>query len=66
METSRRMFVLGAAATAASAQSGAGGLTAKDVIERIQKNVGVPWRDQTVDTIKSGTPATPSKALRPP
>ncbi len=63
METSRRMFVLSAAATAASAQSGAGGLTAKDVIERIQKNVGVPWRDQTVDTIKSGAPATPVKGI---
>ncbi len=63
METSRRMFVLGAAATVASAQNGAGGLTAKDVIERIQKNVGIPWRDQTVDTIKSGTPATPVRGI---
>src|SRR5579864_1619246 len=53
MQTSRRAFVMAAAAaTAARAQD----LTAKDVIERIQKNVGVPWRDQTVDTIKSGSP----------
>ena len=58
MESSRRTFVFGAAAAAATAQSGSGGLTAKDVIERIQKNVGVPWREQTVDTIKSGSPGT--------
>jgi putative NIF3 family GTP cyclohydrolase 1 type 2 len=63
METSRRTFVLGAAAATAAAQNAAGALTAKDVIERIQKNVGVPWRDQTVDTIKAGTPATPVKGL---
>jgi putative NIF3 family GTP cyclohydrolase 1 type 2 len=58
MDTSRRTFVLSAAAGAASAQTQGSGLTAKDVIERIQKNVGVPWRDQTVDTIKSGSPGT--------
>src|SRR5262249_23524688 len=28
------------------------GLTARQVIERIQKNVGVPWRSETVDTFK--------------
>lgn len=26
------------------------GITARQVIERIQKNVGVPWRAETVDT----------------
>jgi putative NIF3 family GTP cyclohydrolase 1 type 2 len=35
------------------------GLTARQVIERIQKNVGVPWRTQTVDTFKAGNPDTP-------
>jgi putative NIF3 family GTP cyclohydrolase 1 type 2 len=63
MGTSRRGFVLGAAAATAAAQSAAGALTAKDVIERIQKNVGVPWRDQTVDTIKAGSPGTPVKGI---
>jgi putative NIF3 family GTP cyclohydrolase 1 type 2 len=29
------------------------------VIERIQKNVGVSWRSQTVDTFKAGDPDTP-------
>lgn len=33
--------------------------TAAQLIERIQKNVGVPWRSETVDTIKAGDPATP-------
>jgi putative NIF3 family GTP cyclohydrolase 1 type 2 len=30
------------------------GLTAAQIVERIQKNVGVPWRTQTVDTFKAG------------
>jgi putative NIF3 family GTP cyclohydrolase 1 type 2 len=34
-------------------------LTARQVIERIQKNVGVPWRTETVDTFKAGKPDTP-------
>jgi putative NIF3 family GTP cyclohydrolase 1 type 2 len=55
MQTSRRVFVL---STAAAAAARADDLTAKDVIERIQKNVGVAWRDPTVDTIKSGAPGT--------
>jgi putative NIF3 family GTP cyclohydrolase 1 type 2 len=54
MQASRRTFLLASAASAASAQT----LTAKDVIDRIQKNVGVPWREPTVDTIKSGSAAT--------
>jgi hypothetical protein len=35
-------------------------MTAGDVVERIRKNVGVPWRDTTYrDTFKAGGPATP-------
>jgi len=34
-------------------------LTARQVIERIQKNVGVPWASETVDTFKAGNPETP-------
>lgn len=34
-------------------------LTAKQVIERIQQHVGVAWRSETVDTIKSGDPNVP-------
>ena len=33
-------------------------LTAREVIERIQKNVGVAWHTPTVDTFKAGDPAT--------
>jgi putative NIF3 family GTP cyclohydrolase 1 type 2 len=33
--------------------------TAKEIIERIKTQVGVPWREQTVDTIKAGDPDTP-------
>jgi len=63
-DISRRRFALGAtAASAALAQNSPASLTAADVIQRIQKNVGVPWRDQTVDTIKSGTPSTPVRGV---
>lgn len=30
--------------------------TARQIIERIQKNVGVPWTTPTVDTFKAGSP----------
>jgi putative NIF3 family GTP cyclohydrolase 1 type 2 len=33
-------------------------MTARQVIERIQKNVGVPWSGDTVDTFKAGDPDT--------
>ena len=33
-------------------------LTARQVIERIQKSVGVPWHAKTVDTFKAGNPDT--------
>lgn len=56
---SRRNFTLSAAvATSALGNPQAPALTAKEVIERIRKNVGVAWREPTVDTIKSGSPET--------
>ena len=34
-------------------------MTAGDIVERIKKNLGVPWRDTTYrDTFKSGGPDT--------
>lgn len=33
--------------------------TASEIIEQIKANVGVPWREETVDTIKAGDPETP-------
>lgn len=55
IEISRRGFVLGLAATAASAQIAKTELTAAQIIDRIKRNVGVPWREQTVDRIIAGT-----------
>ena len=56
------MVVAGVAAgQAARAQSGL--LTARQVIERIQQHVGVPWRAQTVDTFKAGNPDTSVKGI---
>jgi len=41
------------------AAAGAPPITARQVIERIQKNVGIPWQAETVDTFKAGDPDTP-------
>jgi putative NIF3 family GTP cyclohydrolase 1 type 2 len=42
--------------SAASAQERA--LTARELIQRIQEHVGVPWQKETVDTFKAGDPDT--------
>ena len=34
-------------------------ITARQVVEEIQKHVGVPWSQQTVDTFKAGNPDAP-------
>ena len=44
-------------ATAASARDQP--LTAREVVARIQQQVGVPWQSDTVDTFKAGDPDTP-------
>ncbi len=33
--------------------------TAREIVDRIQKNVGVPWTTPTVDTFKAGNPDEP-------
>ena len=33
--------------------------TAGELLDRVKKNTGVPWREQTVDTIKQGSRDTP-------
>jgi putative NIF3 family GTP cyclohydrolase 1 type 2 len=38
-------------------------LTAREVIERIQRQVGVPWQRDTVDTLKSGDPDAPVSGI---
>src|SRR4051794_16001717 len=55
----RRFLLASASASTLMAAPQQGTLTARAVIERIQKQVGVPWRAQTVDTIKAGSPETP-------
>ena len=52
-----RIIVIALLSIPAVAQNNS--LTARQVTERIQKNVGVPWRTQTVDTFKAGNPDTP-------
>jgi putative NIF3 family GTP cyclohydrolase 1 type 2 len=51
-----RIFVVAVLIVPALAQNSA--LTARQVIERIQKRVGVPWNADTVDTFKAGDPDT--------
>jgi putative NIF3 family GTP cyclohydrolase 1 type 2 len=38
-------------------------MTAQQIIDRIQKNVGVPWTTPTVDTFKAGDPDTPVSGI---
>jgi putative NIF3 family GTP cyclohydrolase 1 type 2 len=54
---SRRSFLSTGAAAAVTTYAAAQAvpLTARQAIERIQKNVGVPWREQTVDNFKDGS-----------
>jgi putative NIF3 family GTP cyclohydrolase 1 type 2 len=53
----RILITIFGACSVVSGQDG-GGLTARQVIERIQSHVGVPWRAETVDTFKAGDPDT--------
>ena len=46
-------------ALAISAQAATATLTARQVIERIQSHVGIPWNSDTVATFKAGNPDTP-------
>lgn len=57
----RRQFAQAVTAGLAlgTASQSATTLTAAQVIARIKENVGVPWRSETVDTIKAGSPDTP-------
>ena len=61
MDTTRRALLLGAAAGTAMARPAV--LTAGEVVERIRKNVGVPWRAETVDTFKAGSADTPVRGV---
>jgi putative NIF3 family GTP cyclohydrolase 1 type 2 len=58
---SRRVFLITAGAAGLLAADSP--LTVGQAIERIQKNLGVPWRTPTVDTLKAGTPDTPVQGI---
>ena len=58
---SRRGFLITAGAAGLLAADSP--LTVGQVVERIQKNLGVPWRTPTVDTLKAGTPDTPVQGI---
>lgn len=47
----------------AAALPAAEAITARQVVERIQKQSGVTWRTPTVDTFKAGDPDTPVKGI---
>jgi putative NIF3 family GTP cyclohydrolase 1 type 2 len=63
-EISRRKFValtatsIAAAPLALRASALGGAVTAQHVVDRIQKNLGIDWKPDTVDTFKAGDPAT--------
>src|SRR5678815_5880565 len=66
MDFTRRQFLVVTGIgihSAANAMPLREGITAGQVIERIQKNVGVPWRTETVDTFKIGNPDTVVKGI---
>lgn len=62
----RNMMLVGvgmAAAHGAAPQGRPATLTAGDIVGRIQKMVGIPWRKQTVDNIVAGGPDTPVSGI---
>jgi putative NIF3 family GTP cyclohydrolase 1 type 2 len=60
-DVSRRQFILGTATGLLSGRVSRAhrpDLTAQQVVDRIQANLGAPWRDTTIDGFKAGDPAT--------
>ena len=65
-DMTRREFVAsGAGAVLLGTVAGArqSALTPKRVVERIQSNLGVTWRTETVDTFKAGNPDTTVRGI---
>ncbi len=63
----RRNFVASGSAFlsafALSQTSPASALTAGEVISRMKQNLGVPWREKTVDNLLTGSPDTPVRGI---
>ena len=65
-DMTRREFVAASAGTVLGGAVGAGQqsvLTPRRVVERIQANLGVTWRTETVDTFKAGNPDTAVRGI---
>ena len=60
MAISRRQFaqLTGGSVLPRPADGATAPLTAQQVVEHIQKNLGVPWQTETLDGFKSGEPST--------
>src|SRR5207244_10434761 len=56
---STTVFLIAIASLTSAAFAGDQRLMAREVITRIQQQVGVPWQSDTVDTFKAGDPDTP-------
>jgi putative NIF3 family GTP cyclohydrolase 1 type 2 len=67
VDFSRRSLLLAGAGHlalgTAFAQQAAKTLTAGEIIGRIKANVGIPWREKTVDNIIAGSTETPVKGI---
>jgi putative NIF3 family GTP cyclohydrolase 1 type 2 len=63
MTTTRRPIILGSLGLSLHAAMQSEPLTAATVIDRIKANVGVPWREKTVDNLIAGSPTTPVKGI---
>ncbi len=50
------MAVIGMISSGANTQAQEKKITAREVVEEIKKEVGVPWSKETVDTFKAGNP----------
>ena len=62
--SSRRAFLAsGIALSTAQSLSSQSTLTADEAIDAIRRNIGVPWRDQTVDHIVLGNGSSPVKGI---
>ncbi|GAB3783859.1 hypothetical protein GCM10028818_42440 [Spirosoma horti] len=63
---SRRTFLmasLGLTVVGAAKSASPPVLTVGQVIDRVKANVGIPWREQTVDNLIAGTPELPVKGV---
>lgn len=61
--STRRPLILGGIGLSLHAAMQSEPLTAAAVIDKIKANIGVPWREKTVDNLIAGAPTTPIKGI---